>query len=177
LRVLYTTILSTCNLAPISRIDNPCFLSFRSISLSNFAEGLPSVFPLALAGLRPYTKTKRPRPLPILPEAAWLFATPGQGYVFTYGGKPYRHHELNTRWNKAIKKAGVRPIHLYNGVRHSWAMRRLNVGFSFSEVQAVLGQTDPKMTRGYAKVPTGEVDRCYPRGLYFVYTQIGSEAP
>jgi integrase len=118
--------------------------------------------------LRAYTKTKRVKILPITAETAWLFANPCQGYVFTYKGKPYRHHQLNTRWNKAVKKAGVKPIRLYNGVRHSWAMQRLNGGFSLNEVQAVLGHTDPKMTGRYAKyLPEKLTDVI--RGVYISY--------
>ena len=98
------------------------------------------------------TKTKRVRVLPIIPETKWIFETKGDSpFLFTKGGRPYTNKRMNSVWKKANKASGVQIINLYNGVRHSFAMQRLNSGFSLDEVRAMLGHTSSRMTERYAQ--------------------------
>ena len=110
---------------------------------------------LTASGLKPYTKTKRIKILPIIPELKWLFES-GNGSEFVFAKKwrgewlPYTSRMLNRIWNKANKESGIAPINLYNGTRHSFGCQRLNQGFSRDEVRAVMGHTSTKTTERYA---------------------------
>ena len=53
---------------------------------------------------------------------------------------------LRQRWNIANRQAGVQKINLYNAMRHSFAMQRLNEGFALNEVSAVLGHSNLQTT-------------------------------
>ena len=101
--------------------------------------------------LKPYTKTKRLKVLPILPELRSIFDTNGDGeFVFTRRGRPYRKRTFEYIWNRANKLSGIKKINLYNAVRHSFGCQRLNEGYSLDEIRAVMGHTNPKTTERYA---------------------------
>lgn len=106
--------------------------------------------------LKEATKTKKWRPLPITDELLEILKKQGRsisGFVFVnqYG----RHYtsKINCIWNDACKKVGV-DITLYNGTRHSFGSQRINEGFRLEEIGAVMGHSDVKMTKRYARILT-----------------------
>ena len=105
-------------------------------------------------GLKPTTKTKKIRVLPIIPETAHLFNDNGEEFVFTHKGQPYWSKKVSRIWDRAASKAGIK-INCYNGLRHSWACQRLNLGFDHRLIQTVLGHTNPTMTARYAQYAVG----------------------
>ena len=104
--------------------------------------------------LKPTTKTKRIKVLPILDELRWIFES-GNGSEFVFSKRwrgerrPYTNRMLNLIWNRANKVSGVPAINLYNAMRHSFGCQRLNQGFSLDEVRAVMGHTNSKTTERY----------------------------
>lgn len=110
----------------------------------------------ATGNLKPYTKTKRVKVLPIVPELMWVFES-GNGSQFMFAKqwrgqwRPYTNRMLNLIWNRANKASGVQKVNLYNSMRHSFGMQRLNEGYSLDEVRAVMGHTTPKTTERYAQ--------------------------
>lgn len=104
--------------------------------------------------LRERTKTKRVRVLPIIPEIQnALKPREASRFVFTVKGLPYRKRVLERIWNNACEKAGIK-INLYNGLKHSFGMQRLNQGFSLDAIRAVMGHTSSKTTEKYAQYLT-----------------------
>lgn len=108
------------------------------------------------SGLRPNTKTRISKPLPIIPEIEWtLKPREVSRFVFTKKGEPYRPRMLQRIWNEANKKAhekyGVPIINLYNGLKHSFGCQRLNAGFSLEAIKTIMGHTSGKTTERYAK--------------------------
>ena len=106
--------------------------------------------------LKPFTKTKRLKILPIVPETEWLFQSDNPGtLVFSRNGTPYTSKSLNRIWQRASKKAhkehGVPIVNVYNSMRHSWGCQRLNQGFSLDQVSTVMGHTSTQMTKRYAQ--------------------------
>ena len=72
-------------------------------------------------------------------------------FVFTRGdGKPYTSKNLNAIWHEAEKKSGIK-CKLYNACRHSLGCQLLDQGTPMDLVSDVLGHTNEKMTRRYAK--------------------------
>jgi len=109
----------------------------------------------ATGNLKPYTKTKRIKILPILPELRWIFENAnGSQFVFAkqWRGewRPYTNRMLNLIWNRANKASGIAPINLYNAMRHSFGCQRLNEGFSLDEIRRVYSHTTSKTTERYA---------------------------
>ena len=152
--------------AKISQTDLPIFQFMRSYGCRiNEALGLlkenvfldhnpPYVVLATVLGtkgnLKPTTKTKRARILPIIPEIRWIFLnSEDPKLVFTKNGKPYSNKILNRVWKKATTEAGVK-INLYNGVRHSFGCQRLNSGYGLDTIKAIMGHTSTKTTERYA---------------------------
>jgi site-specific recombinase XerD len=155
----------------ISQQDLPIFEFMRRYGTrTNEASGLlkPNVFldsdpayfvitsVLGATGqLKPYTKTKRIKILPILPELKWIFEN-GNGSQFVFAKqwrgewRPYTNRMLNLIWNRANKASGIAPINLYNAMRHSFGCQRLNEGFSLDEIRRVYSHTTSKTTERYA---------------------------
>ncbi len=112
--------------------------------------------------LRPSTKTKKVKVLPIIPETKWIFEpvdppayVDGKQLVFGSNGRAYTNKMLRRRWNIANRQAKVQRINLNNAMRHSFAMQRLNDGFSLGEVSTVLGHSNLQTTvNRYAKYTT-----------------------
>jgi len=105
----------------------------------------------AMGQLKPTTKTKRIKVLPIIPELRWLFENEnGSDFVFAKKRKPYTNKMLNLIWNRANKISGVTTINLYNAMRHSFGWQRLNQGYSLDEIKTVMGHTSTKTTERYA---------------------------
>ena len=68
-------------------------------------------------------------------------------FVFTHQGYIYAD-SLRDNWKKAAKKAGYPGVKLYHN-RHSFAQQRLEAGFSYEEVGAVLGHRNKATTQKY----------------------------
>jgi integrase len=106
----------------------------------------------ACGKLKPTTKTKRIKVLPIPYDLLWIFKpTEATQFVFSRNGKPYYNRILSNIWNRANRESGVKKCNLYNAMRHSFGMQRLNQGFSLDEVRAVMGHTDSRTTQRYAR--------------------------
>jgi len=113
------------------------------------------------------TKTRRIRILPVVEQTKWIFETNGDSpFVFVKDGRPYTNKRLNSVWKRANKLSGVQIINLYNGVRHSFAMQRLQAGFSLDEVKTILGHTNTKMTERYAKYTLKSLENIVRGGSY-----------
>ena len=133
------------------RLNESCGLTWNDIHNEHRPPYLTIQFAMSRDGtLKQSTKTKRIRVLPIVPSTEHLFREPGDGLVFEFNGKPYTSKKLGRIWDRAAKKAGIK-MNVYNGMRHSWAMQRLNTGHPLSKVQSVLGHTTSKMTERYAQ--------------------------
>lgn len=79
-------------------------------------------------------------------------------FVRSNDGKRYTSKNINAIWHKACMAAGVPPIKLYNGVRHSKARNLLENGESFDMVAEVLGHASVDMTRRfYADMPMNRI--------------------
>jgi integrase len=107
-------------------------------------------------GLKPNTKTRIAKPLPIIPEIEWILKPKEVGrFVFTSKGNPYTQKTLRYTWEKANKKAhekyGIPIINLYNGLKHFFGCQRLNAGFSLEAIKSIMGHTSGKTTERYAK--------------------------
>ena len=113
--------------------------------------------------LRARTKQKRAHGLPIIPEMVPYLHPKGDSvFLFTdRRGEPYNTRKLQTRWRRAVKlanqKYGTRIVSLYK-LRHSWASQRRKQGFTLEQIGAVLGHSDPRITREhYADIGAGEL--------------------
>jgi integrase len=118
-------------------------------------------------GLKPNTKNKTTKPLPIIPEIEWTLKLKDpvrnifskKGYIFTKNGKPYSKQMIERAWDKANlqahEKYGTPIIHVYAGTKHSFGCQRLSQGYAMEEIQAVMGHKDIRSTAKYAKYMTG----------------------
>ncbi len=107
-------------------------------------------------GLKPNTKTRIAKPLPIIPEIEWTLKPKTLSrYVFIKRGEPYTQRKLRYVWEKANLKAhqkyGIPLINLYNGLKHSFGCQRVNAGVPLEAIQAIMGHTSSKTTERYAK--------------------------
>lgn len=109
--------------------------------------------------IKPNTKTKMIKPLPIIEEIAnELRPKEVTPFIFSKSGTPYTHHRLRHIWEdaniKANKKFGTPIVSLYQGLKHSLGCQRLNQGFSIYQIKELYGHTDIKTTERYAKYAT-----------------------
>jgi len=76
-----------------------------------------------------------------------------EAFIFTNQcGRPYKAENIRRIWHRACKKAGVPPIKLYNGCRHSTATHLLSQsGGNLNLVSKATGHSSVKMTEKYAK--------------------------
>lgn len=65
-------------------------------------------------------------------------------------GKPYTNKNLNTIWNVACKKVGMK-IKLQNALRHSLGCQLLDQGETIETVRQILGHTRVEMTMRYTR--------------------------
>lgn len=109
--------------------------------------------------LRPFTKTKRVRTIPLDPTWKELYLSqprsinPG-GFVFTRKGNPFSESWARKRWNEAREKAGLAPITLYAGTRHSIASQAANRGVSLYAIGKFLGHSNTRQTERYSHLET-----------------------
>ena len=112
--------------------------------------------------LRAYPKEKKWRRIPLEEETREILrdlleSQPKSftGYVFlNRQGRHYSQSYLNDVWNKAVKAAGYPPISLYNASRHSLGTKLADEGESPEMIAEVLGHTDTKSTKKYARYGT-----------------------
>jgi len=109
--------------------------------------------------VKPTTKSKKPRVLPITKNLRWIFENEcSSRFAFTRNGRPYSNKMLNYTWKRANllanEKYGVPIINLRNATRHSFACQRLNEGFPMHKVKTVLGHSDPRTTERYGEYST-----------------------
>lgn len=108
---------------------------------------------------RPFTKERDARRLPLHPEViAALKALPRSisGFVFTYQGKPLHRNTIKREWSRAAQKAGI-DIGCYQGTKHSFGWQMLNQGIRLEVVSAWFGHKDPRTTKKYAGLITGNL--------------------
>lgn len=113
--------------------------------------------------LKPNTKTRKVKPLPIIPEIAWTLKPKELTvFVFSRNGRPYRKKMLERIWDRANAQAtaqyGTPRVPLYQGLRHSFASQRLNLGYSLDLIGQVMGHTDMRTTQKYAKYQVGRLE-------------------
>ncbi len=70
-------------------------------------------------------------------------------FIDPLAGKHYSR-DINNLWNRAVRKAGVKPIRLYQAVRHSFACELVNLGAEKNRVLLLLRHLDPRMIERYA---------------------------
>lgn len=110
--------------------------------------------------VKPTTKTRRTRVLPVPEKLLWVFDENGSDskFMFTRNHRPYSNKMLNATWNKANKSAnekyGTPIINLRNATRHSWACQKLDDGFPMHMVKTVLGHSDSRTTERYGQYST-----------------------
>jgi integrase len=110
-------------------------------------------------GLNPNTKTKKVRPLPIIPELEeCLKPRDATRFVFAFKGEPYSKRTHEKIWatanRRANEKYGTPIASMYPGTKHSFGCQRLNDGFSKDQIKTIMGHTDSKTTDRYAKYMT-----------------------
>ncbi|MGO9612608.1 MAG: tyrosine-type recombinase/integrase [Dissulfurispiraceae bacterium] len=109
--------------------------------------------------LRPFTKTKRVRVVPL--DASWrelYLQQPrnidSQAFVFTKNGKPFSMTWASKKWREAADKAGYPHINLYQGTRHSIASQAVNRDVPLYSVSKFLGHSNMKQTERYSHLNT-----------------------
>ncbi len=107
------------------------------------------------------TKNKQEKMFPFIPELedGLMKAKddPSQ-FVFHMNGRPYTTRRLEKIWDRANKvateKYGTPRVNLYNGLKHSYGCQRLNEGYSYDEIAAVMGISPQMVRERYAKYQT-----------------------
>jgi len=105
--------------------------------------------------LRPFTKTKRVRVIPL--DKSWrelYLQQPrnidSQAFVFTRNGKPFSMTWASKKWREAADAAGYPHINLYQGMRHSIASQAVNRDVPLYTVSGLLGHSNMKQTEKYS---------------------------
>jgi integrase len=106
--------------------------------------------------LRPFTKAKRVRILPL--DSTWkeLYSSrprhlDPEGFVFCdANGRPHGRNWSRNQWNAARDAAQVAHITLYQGTRHSFASQAANRGDSIQIISSFLGHSTLEQTKRYA---------------------------
>ena len=109
--------------------------------------------------LRPFTKTKTIRTIPLDPTWKDLYLSQPrsihpEGFVFTRKGRPFSESWARKKWNEAREKAGLALITLYAGTRHSIASQAANRGASLYAISKFLGHSNTKQTERYSHLET-----------------------
>jgi integrase len=67
-------------------------------------------------------------------------------------GRRWSHWALRESWLAGCKAAGLPPVPLYEGTKHSFATEALAQGHSIDTLQRYLGHKDRRSTERYAKI-------------------------
>lgn len=133
-------------------------LKHRDIDLKNDCILIRRAF--AGTQLRETTKTRRNRRIPLDPTWKEIYLSRPRNidpdaFVFTRGdGKPFSESWARKKWNEARSKAGIAPITLYEGTRHSIASQAVNRGVNLYAISKFLGHTNLKQTERYSHIET-----------------------
>ena len=73
-------------------------------------------------------------------------------FVNPRSGNPWAHKALQDVWNRAVKAAGLPPISLYNGTKHTSATDAIRRGVPERHLQRFLGHASIEATRRYARL-------------------------
>ena len=76
-------------------------------------------------------------------------------------GRIYTNDYLNSTFKKACQAAGVEPVHLKNGTRHSFGMRMISSGVDIWTTSKAMGHSDIKMTENYADILADQLKDAY----------------
>jgi integrase len=119
--------------------------------------------------LREITKTKRIRRIPLDPGWKELYQSQPrsldpEAFVFLRNGKPFSESWARKKWNEARIKAGLTPITLYEGTRHSIASQAVNRGVSLYAISRFLGHTNIKQTEKYSHIETNALQQVQRKG-------------
>jgi len=98
-------------------------------------------------------KSKRPHRLPIASKLRSLLLrrqlkTKGSSYVFPSPKTDNHLVNVNKGWRKALKNAGIKNLRFHD-LRHSFASRLSNRGYSVQEIQLLLSHGDIRTTSRY----------------------------
>jgi integrase len=105
------------------------------------------------------TKTRRVRTVPLVSDrlALWLQAHPPRPslppllFPSPRGDGMWGQQSMNVAWQAACRRAGVQPVPLREGTRHSTATWLREQGVGLEDVQQLLGHVDAKNTARYAR--------------------------
>ncbi|MFH1113707.1 MAG: tyrosine-type recombinase/integrase [Pseudomonadota bacterium] len=144
-------------------------LQHQDIDLENDVVTIQRAF--SDSDLRPFTKAKRIRHIPLDPTWKTLYLErprhidPG-GFVFTgRNGEPHGRNWARLQWDAAREAAGVAHITLYQGTRHSLASQAGNRGVPIQIISKFLGHSTLEQTKRYthlAVTPLRQVQRKAP---------------
>ena len=105
--------------------------------------------------LRPYTKTKRRRELPLFDDVSDMIAAQPRylncQFVFNDHGTAYSETKLGKLWRAACDQLNIK-VTLYSGTRHSAASQLYNRGVNIAIIKELLGHTKIDMTLRYSHV-------------------------
>ncbi len=164
-----------CVLAAIPEEDRGIFLSLahlglrpgeaRALIVSDYQDGWLHVSKAfkgkSISSPIRGTKTGKPKRLPISEELReWIEARAKpedrlqQRPLFQNPrtGQPWPHKALQRVWSDALEDAGLPPISLYEGTKHSFATDAIRRGVPERHLQRFLGHASIQSTRRYARL-------------------------
>lgn len=115
--------------------------------------------------LRPITKSKRVRHIPLDPLWKELYMSRPrninpEAFVFCdKKGLPRGRNWCRNQWNEAVELAGVSPITLYEGTRHSIASQAVLRGVDLYAISKFLGHSNLEQTKAYAHLAVNPLRR------------------
>jgi len=132
-------------------------LQHRDLDLTNDTVTVRRAF--SGSTLRPFTKTRRVRTIPLDPTWKEIYQSQprninSEAFVFTREGRPFSESWARKKWNEARQAAGLAPITLYEGTRHSIASQAANRGVSLYAISKFLGHSNIKQTERYSHLET-----------------------
>ena len=110
-----------------------------------------------IAFLQENTKARKERPVPIcegLYEVLLSIGPQPSGRVFLYRGRPIQ--TVTTAFRKARSLAGL-PLLKFRHLRHVGSCWFMENGGKLEQLQAILGHSDPKLTRRYGRYSKGYI--------------------
>lgn len=110
-----------------------------------------------IAFLQENTKARKERPVPIcdgLYEVLLSIGPRPTGRVFVYRGRPIR--SVKSAFHTAKIAAGL-PFLRFRDLRHVGSCWFMENGGKLEELQAILGHSDPKLTRRYGRYSKGYI--------------------
>ena len=162
--VLYFVYFQACH---GTRTGETRALQHRDIDLRNDTVTIRRAF--AGTTLREFTKSKRARTIPLDPTWKEIYlsmprAINPDGFVFLRKGKPFSESWARKKWNQARSEAGIAPITLYEGTRHSLASQAVNRGVNLYAISKFLGHSNIKQTERYSHLETNALRQVQRQG-------------